>query len=71
MHANNEMCATYAADGYGRTSAQTVGCVAFTYGVGTLNAPQSQTSCRLNFPADDPHRSDKSKCKTQDIHRNS
>jgi TPP-dependent 2-oxoacid decarboxylase len=47
VHANNEMCATYAADGYGRAvgayggAAKTVGCVAFTYGVGTLNAVQA------------------------------
>jgi indolepyruvate decarboxylase len=41
VHPNNEMCATYAADGYGRASNQTVGCVAFTYGVGGINAAQA------------------------------
>lgn len=48
VHPNNEMCATYAADGYGRAGgsygaggAKTVGCAAFTYGVGTLNAVQA------------------------------
>ncbi len=42
VHPNNEMCATYAADGYGRaTGGERVGCVAFTYGVGALNAVQA------------------------------
>ncbi len=41
VHPNNEMCATYAADGYGRATNQTVGCVAFTYGVGGINAAQA------------------------------
>jgi TPP-dependent 2-oxoacid decarboxylase len=41
VHPNNEMCATYAADGYGRTAPHTVGCVVFTYGTGTLNATQA------------------------------
>ncbi|WP_372922561.1 thiamine pyrophosphate-binding protein, partial [Roseovarius sp.] len=41
VHANNEMCATYAADGYGRAVNGSVGCVAFTYGVGALNAAQA------------------------------
>lgn len=42
VHPNNEMCATYAADGYGRaTGGKRVGCVAFTYGVGALNAVQA------------------------------
>jgi indolepyruvate decarboxylase len=48
VHPNNEMCATYAADGYGRAAGaygaegrKTVGCVAFTYGVGNLNAVQA------------------------------
>jgi TPP-dependent 2-oxoacid decarboxylase len=48
VHPNNEMCATYAADGYGRSSGayagngkKTVGCASFTYGVGTLNAVQA------------------------------
>lgn len=42
VHPNNEMCATYAADGYGRaTGGQRVGCVAFTYAVGSLNALQA------------------------------
>jgi len=42
VHPNNEMCATYAADGYGRaTGGKSVGCVATTYGVGALNAVQA------------------------------
>jgi TPP-dependent 2-oxoacid decarboxylase len=42
VHPNNEMLATYAADGYGRSSnGQRIGCVAFTYGVGALNAVQA------------------------------
>jgi TPP-dependent 2-oxoacid decarboxylase len=42
VHPNNEMLATYAADGYGRAlSGKTVGCVAFTYGVGSMNAVQA------------------------------
>ena len=41
VHPNNEMCATYAADGYGRATNQAVGCVAFTYGVGAINAAQA------------------------------
>jgi TPP-dependent 2-oxoacid decarboxylase len=48
VHPNNEMCAAYAADGYGRSAGaygpdgrKTVGCVAFTYGVGSLNAVQA------------------------------
>jgi len=41
VHPNNEMCATYAADGYGRATNDTVGCVAFTYGVGAINAAQA------------------------------
>src|SRR5664279_4637913 len=41
IHPNNEMCATYAADGYGRAANGTVGCVAFTYGAGGLNAAQA------------------------------
>jgi len=41
VNPNNEMCGTYAADGYGRTTNQTVGCVAFTYGVGGINAAQA------------------------------
>ncbi|SHO58918.1 thiamine pyrophosphate-binding protein [Vibrio quintilis] len=42
VHPNNEMLATYAADGYGRAAnGETVGCVAFTYGVGALNAVQA------------------------------
>lgn len=41
VHPNNEMCATYAADGYGRATNQTVGCVAFTYGAGGINAAQA------------------------------
>lgn len=42
VHPNNEMLATYAADGYGRAAnGNTVGCVAFTYGVGALNAAQA------------------------------
>jgi TPP-dependent 2-oxoacid decarboxylase len=42
VHPNNEMCAAYAADGYGRAAnGNTVGCVTFTYGVGALNAIQA------------------------------
>ena len=42
VHPNNEMCASYAADGYSRvTGGAGVGCVAFTYGVGALNAVQA------------------------------
>ncbi|MEM7218375.1 MAG: thiamine pyrophosphate-binding protein [Pseudomonadota bacterium] len=41
VHPNNEMCATYAADGYGRATNDSVGCVAFTYGVGGINAAQA------------------------------
>ncbi len=48
VHPNNEMCAAYAADGYGRvgglipgTTVSPVGCVAFTYGVGAINAAQA------------------------------
>lgn len=42
VHPNNEMVATYAADGYGRAvNGETVGCVAFTYGVGAINAAQA------------------------------
>ena len=40
IHPNNEMCGAYAADGYGRSTEKSVGCVAFTYGVGSLNAVQ-------------------------------
>ena len=32
VHPNNEMCAAYAADGYGRVANGPIGCVAFTYG---------------------------------------
>ena len=31
VNPNNEICGTYAADGYGRATNQTVDCVAFTY----------------------------------------
>lgn len=41
VHPNNEMTATYAADGYGRATPDTVGCVAFTYGAGAINAAQA------------------------------
>ncbi len=48
VHPNNEMLATYAADGYGRIGRPAadggpapVGCVAFTYGVGVINAAQA------------------------------
>ena len=41
VHPNNEMTATYAADGYGRAAPGTVGCVAFTYGVGAINCVQA------------------------------
>ncbi|MEE9927362.1 thiamine pyrophosphate-binding protein [Microvirgula aerodenitrificans] len=52
VHPNNEMLATYAADGYGRAlSGQTVGCVAFTYGVGSLNAVQAMAGAYVeNVP---------------------
>ncbi len=41
VHPNNEITATYAADGYGRVANNRVGCVAFTYGVGALNCAQA------------------------------
>ncbi len=41
VHPNNETTATYAADGYGRVANETVGCVAFTYGAGMINAAQA------------------------------
>lgn len=48
VHPNNEVTATYAADGYGRVGTRfagsetgPVGCVAFTYGVGAINAAQA------------------------------
>ena len=41
VHPNNEMCAAYAADGCGRATPGSVGCVATTYGVGALNAVQA------------------------------
>jgi len=41
VHPNNEVSATYSADGMGRAVAGSVGCVAFTYGVGALNAAQA------------------------------
>ncbi|MEX8492423.1 thiamine pyrophosphate-binding protein [Sphaerotilus sp.] len=41
IHPNNEMCATYAADGYGRVANGVIGCVAFTYGAGGINAAQA------------------------------
>jgi indolepyruvate decarboxylase len=41
VHPNNEMCAAYAADGYGRVANGPIGCVAFTYGAGGLNAAQA------------------------------
>lgn len=41
VHPNNEVSATYAADAMGRSAAGTVGCAAFTYGVGALNAAQA------------------------------
>ncbi len=41
VHPNNEMTATYAADGYGRATPRTVGCVAFTYGAGAITATQA------------------------------
>lgn len=41
VHPNNEMNAAYAADGYARSRAGAVGCMAFTYGVGALNAAQA------------------------------
>ena len=46
------MLATYAADGYGRAlNGKTVGCVAFTYGVGSLNAVQAMAGAYVeNVP---------------------
>lgn len=41
VHPNNEVSATYSADGMARSVAGSVGCVAFTYGVGALNAAQA------------------------------
>lgn len=41
VHPNNETSATYAADGYGRVANGLVGCVAFTYGAGAINAAQA------------------------------
>jgi TPP-dependent 2-oxoacid decarboxylase len=41
VHPNNEMCAAYAADGYGRVANGPIGCVAFTYGAGSINAAQA------------------------------
>lgn len=41
VHPNNEVSAVYSADGYSRCVSGTVGCVAFTYGVGVLNAVQA------------------------------
>lgn len=41
VHPNNEMTGTYAADGYSRATPDTVGCVAYTYGAGALNAVQA------------------------------
>jgi indolepyruvate decarboxylase len=41
VHPNNEVTATYAADGYARVANNRVGCVAFTYGVGALNCAQA------------------------------
>jgi TPP-dependent 2-oxoacid decarboxylase len=41
VHPNNEMCAAYAADGYGRVANGPIGCVAFTYGAGGINAAQA------------------------------
>ncbi|MEM7058098.1 MAG: thiamine pyrophosphate-binding protein [Pseudomonadota bacterium] len=41
VHPNNEVSATYSADGMARAVAGAVGCVAFTYGVGALNCAQA------------------------------
>lgn len=41
IHPNNEISAVYSADGYARSIKGRVGCVAFTYGVGGLNAVQA------------------------------
>ena len=50
VHPNNEMCATYAADGLGRaTGGDAVGCVAFTYGVGALNAVQAIAGATVEY----------------------
>lgn len=52
VHPNNEMLATYAADGYSRASnGKSIGCVAFTYGVGALNAVQAVAGAHVeNVP---------------------
>lgn len=41
IHPNNEVSAVYSADGYARSCKGRVGCAAFTYGVGALNAVQA------------------------------
>ncbi|WGW02915.1 thiamine pyrophosphate-binding protein [Tropicibacter oceani] len=41
IHPNNEVSAVYSADGYARSVKGRVGCAAFTYGVGALNAVQA------------------------------
>ncbi|PYG34793.1 thiamine pyrophosphate-binding protein [Pelagimonas varians] len=41
IHPSNEITAVYSADGYARSCKGRVGCVAFTYGVGALNAVQA------------------------------
>jgi|AntRauTorckE5430_2_1112549.scaffolds.fasta_scaffold01034_2 TPP-dependent 2-oxoacid decarboxylase len=41
IHPNNEVSAVYSADGYARSVKGRVGCAAFTYGVGALNALQA------------------------------
>ena len=41
IHPNNEVSATYSADGMARCVEGSVGCVAFTYGVGALNCAQA------------------------------
>ena len=52
VHPNNEMLAAYAADGYARANnGKNVGCVAFTYGVGALNAVQAVAGAHVeNVP---------------------
>ncbi|WP_085316810.1 thiamine pyrophosphate-binding protein [Derxia lacustris] len=50
VHPNNEMVAAYAADGYGRAAnGSTVGCMAFTYGVGAMNALQAVAGAHVEY----------------------
>lgn len=47
VHPNNEVTATYAADGNARAAPGRVGCVCFTYGVGALNAVQAMAGANV------------------------